>query len=296
MRKNNLLGDQHIRYGGYGGIAYHHISDTYIALFVNFISCGVWEAVYILDGLMKNKSSFRPDTLHADTHGQSEPVFGLARLLGIKLMPRMRTWNDVTFYRPDKAAKYQHIDNFFTDVADMDIIEIHYQDMMQVIISIHVGKVLPSMLLRKLGTHNKKNKLYRAFRELGRVERTLFLLRYISDPPFRHSIREKTTKIESYNDFLDWVAFGGTVIKSGDPTEQEKQLKYMNLVANAIMLHNIVDLTEVLKTMTAEGHTVTKDLVSRLSPYIRQHICRFGKYILDMEEKPEDLLPKSLQI
>jgi hypothetical protein len=27
---------------------------------------------------------------YADTEGQSEPVFGLCRLLGIKLMPRMR--------------------------------------------------------------------------------------------------------------------------------------------------------------------------------------------------------------
>ena len=47
LRENNLLGEQHIRYGRYGGIAYHHISATYIALFSNFIACGVWEAVYI---------------------------------------------------------------------------------------------------------------------------------------------------------------------------------------------------------------------------------------------------------
>ena len=28
LRENNLLGSRHIRYGGYGGIAYHHIADT----------------------------------------------------------------------------------------------------------------------------------------------------------------------------------------------------------------------------------------------------------------------------
>jgi TnpA family transposase len=38
LRENNLLGSRHIRYGGYGGIAYHHISDTYIALFTSFIT------------------------------------------------------------------------------------------------------------------------------------------------------------------------------------------------------------------------------------------------------------------
>ena len=53
-----------------GGIAYHHISDMYIALFSHFIVCGVWEAVYILDMLKKNTSDIQPDTLHADTQGQ----------------------------------------------------------------------------------------------------------------------------------------------------------------------------------------------------------------------------------
>jgi TnpA family transposase len=40
LHENNLIGSRHIRYGGYGGIAYHHIADTYIALFTSFISCG----------------------------------------------------------------------------------------------------------------------------------------------------------------------------------------------------------------------------------------------------------------
>jgi hypothetical protein len=46
LRENNLLGAHHVRYGKFGGIAYHHISDTYIALFSHFIACGIWEAVY----------------------------------------------------------------------------------------------------------------------------------------------------------------------------------------------------------------------------------------------------------
>jgi TnpA family transposase len=104
-RENNLLGSQHISYGAYGGIAYHHIADNYIALFMSFIPCGVWEAGHILDGRLKNQSKIRPDTLHVDTQGQSEPVFGLCRMLGIKLMPRMRGLSDVTFYRPAKSIR-----------------------------------------------------------------------------------------------------------------------------------------------------------------------------------------------
>jgi TnpA family transposase len=296
LRENNLLGERHIRYGGYGGIAYHHISATYIALFSKFIACGVWEAVYILDALLENRSDLQPDTVHADTQGQSEPVFGLAHLLGIKLFPRMRNWNDVTFYRPDKGTVYRHTDALFAKPIDWSLIETHWQDMMQVILSIQAGKILPSTLLRKLGSHSRKNKLNRAFRELGRVERTLFLLRYISEADFRQSIRAETTKIESYNDFLDWIGFGGPILKSGDPVEQAKQIKYMDLVANTIMLHNVSDLTDVLISMAAEGWPLTKELVGRLSPYMREHLRRFGQYRLDMDDLPPPLAPKPLGI
>ena len=283
LRENNLLGSQHIRYGAYGGIAYHHIADSYVALFTSFIPCGVWEAVHILDGLLKNRSEIQPDTLHADTQGQSEPVFGLCRLLGIKLMPRMRGLSDAIFYRPDKSIRYEHIDALFTGDARLGPDRhTHARDMIQVVLSIQAGRVMPSMLLRKLGTYNRKSLLYRAFRELGRVERTLFLLRYISNTEVRRIIRAETTKIETYNDFLDWVSFGGPVVKSGDPVEQEKQLKYASLVANAVMLSNVADMTEVLSAMAADGHPVTPGLVACTSPYIRGHIRRFGQFALDM--------------
>lgn len=296
LRENNLLGERHIRYGRYGGIAYHHISATYIALFSNFIACGVWEAVYILDALLQNRSDFEVDTVHADTHGQSEPVFALAYLLGIELLPRMRTWNDAVFYRPNNDARYRHIDAPFSKTVDWKLIETHWQDMIQVVLSIQAGLVLPSMLLRKLGSHSRQNRLYRAFRELGRVVRTLFLLRFVSEGDLRQSIRAETTKIESYNDFLDWIGFGGPVLKSGDPVEQLKQVKYMDLVANAIMLHNVADLTDVLSAMADEGLPVTRELASHTSPYMRDHLRRFGRYSLDMEDLPPALQPRPLPI
>ncbi|NKC02214.1 MAG: Tn3 family transposase [Pseudomonadales bacterium] len=191
---------------------------------------------------------------------------------------------------------YQHIDSLFTKTIDWSLIETHWQDMMQVILSIQAGKILPSTLLRKLGSHSRQNKLNKAFRELGRVERTLFLLRYTSEADFRQSIRAETTKIESYNDFLDWIGFGGTIVKSGDPVEQAKQIKYMDLVANTIMLHNVSDLTQVLNEMAVQGWELSKELLGRLSPYMREHLRRFGQYVLDMDDLPPPLMPGSLKI
>ena len=272
LRENNLLGPRHIRYGAYGGIAYHHIADTYIALFTSFIARGVWEAVHILAALLKNRSQIQPDALHADTQGQSKPAFGLCRLLGIKLLPRLRGLSDAVFYRPSTAIRYQHIDALFGEEIDWDLIATHARDMFQVALSIQAGLVMPSMLLRKLGAYSRRSLLYRAFRELGRVERTLFLLRFVSSIEVRRTIRAETTKIETFNDFLDWISFGGSVVKSGDPVEQEKQLKYASLVANTIMLSNVADMTAVLASMAKDKHPVTPGLVSCLSLYTREHI------------------------
>lgn len=124
----------------------------------------------------------------------------------------------------------------------------------------------------------------------------MFLLRYISEADFRRSIRAETTKVESYNEFLDWIGFGGPIPKSGDPIEQAKQVKYMDLVANTIMLHNVSDLTDVLSGMAAEGWSLTKELVGRLSPYTRDHLRRFGQFMLDMDDLPPPLAPKPLSI
>ena len=120
--EDNLFSEYHIRYGGYGGIGYYHVSDQYIALFSHFIPCGVYEAIYILDGLLKNESNIQPDTIHGDTHAQSETVFGLAYLLGIKLMPRIRNWKYLTFYKPDKKTIYKYIEGLFTDEINWELI------------------------------------------------------------------------------------------------------------------------------------------------------------------------------
>ena len=289
LRDNNLMGSYHVRYGRFGGIAYHHISDTYIALFSQFIHCGVWEAVYIIDGLLQNESELQPDIVHADTQGQSESVFGLAHLLGIKLMPRMRTWNKVAFYRPDTDTSFKHLDTLFTRVINWDLIETHWQDLMQVILSIRAGTVLPSTLLQRLNSNSRQSKLYQAFREVGRVMRTMFLLKFISDTPMRSHIIAETTKIESYHSFLDWLVFGGDTITTGDPIEQEKRIKYMDLVGNAIMLQNVADMTDILHQLRQEGMEITQEMVAHLSPYLTEHIKRFGDYWLDMNDLPDPL-------
>ena len=279
LYENNLLSERHIRYGGYGGIAYYHVSDDYIALFSHFIPCGVWEAVYILDGLTKNKSDIRPDTLHGDTQAQSAPVYALAYLLGIKLMPRIRNWKDLKWFRPAADGVYQNIDGLSTkEAVDWELIETHLPDLLQVAQSIQAGRISPSTILRKLGSASRKNKLYYAFRELGRVVRTGFLLEYIGDSELRQTIHAAQNRCEGFNKFAQWAYFGADAIGDNVRDNQLKIIKYNHLVANLVIFHNCHTMTLALKELEAEGVELTPELLAALSPYRTHHINRFGIY------------------
>lgn len=53
---------------------------------------------------------------------------------------------------------------------------------------------MPSAILRRLGTYTRKNRLYFAFRELGRAIRIAFLLGYIGSVDLRRTISAATNK------------------------------------------------------------------------------------------------------
>ena len=284
---NNLLAEHHIRYGQYGGIGYYHVSDQYIALFSNFIPCGVYEATYIFDGIIENESEIQPTTIHGDTGAQSEVVFAFAYLLAIQLMPRIRNFKHLKYYRPimSDGVIFEHIDSIFTnDKIDWDLIEAHYYDMLRVVMSIRSGKIKASTILRKLCTQSRKNKIYQAFRELGRVVRTMFLLNYINDIDLRRLIQAATCKSEEFNNFIHWVSLGrdGT-IEDNLRVNQKKTINFGRLVANAVMLHVVANMTNIINELTEEGLEVTENMRNGLSPYHGGHINRYGVFPLSMD-------------
>jgi TnpA family transposase len=274
---DNLLAETSIRYGGVGGIAYHYISDTYVALFSRFIPCGVWEAVHLIEGLLANESDIQPSTVHADTQGQSAPVFALATV-------------------------YPHTDALFGErgrnVIDWKLIERHWQDLMQVAISISEGRLSSATLMRRLRSNSRKNRIYKVFREVGRSVRTVALLRYLADPHLRARITAATNKVESYNGFSHWLGFGNNgILASNDPAEQEKQIKLNTLLANLVIFHNAIDIMDVVRSLAAEGWLITADQLGTMSPYLRAHISRFGAWATDdLARRPEAFNPVLVEV
>lgn len=133
-------------------------------------------------------------------------------------------------------------------------------------------------------------KLYFAFRELGKVIRTQFLLKYIGNVELRKLIQSETNKSEQFNGFAKTLFFGGEgIIAENIRHEQRKVVKYNHLVANMVILHNVVGMSRTLKALQEEGILINQEILEGLAPYRLQHINRFGDYTLDFRRKVESL-------
>ena len=262
-------------------------------MFSHFIPCGVFEAVYLFDGLLNNHSDIQPNTLHGDTHAQSLTVFGLAYLLGIKLMPRIRNFRQLAFYRAgtEAEAPCQHLDSLFSDTVDWDLIETHLPDMLRVVMSIKVGKISASTILRKLGTNSRKNKLFKAFHALGSAVRTGFLMEYIHDAKLRATVQGATNKSESFNAFIQWLAFGDMGrLRTNNREELRKRIKYNHLVANCVILYNVSEMNRILHELAQEGYPITPEAMAGMNPYGTGHIIRLGQYNVDVNRPLPSIL------
>ena len=67
-----------------------------------------------------------------------------------------------------------------------------------------------------------------------------------------------------------------------DPEEQQKRVRYTDIVANALMLQNVADLTDALEKLRQRGYPVQSENVAHLSAYMTEHLQRFGKYTLKL--------------
>ena len=68
------------------------------------------------------------------------------------------------------------------------LIEQQLGQVLRLAASIQQGTVPASLILRKLGSYPRQNSLALGLREIGRVERTLFMLAWLEDPALRRRV------------------------------------------------------------------------------------------------------------
>ena len=63
------------------------------------------------------------------------------------------------------------------------------------------------------------------------------------------------------------------------------------LLPNLLIFHTAVGMTRVLDDLTAEGYgpAITAEALAGTSPYLTEHLNRFGSYVLDLSTPPPPL-------
>jgi hypothetical protein len=110
----------------------------------------------------------------------------------------------------------------------------------------------------------------------------------------RQEVTAMTNKVEGYHSFSKWLRFGGEVVAENDPDEQQKYLRYNDLLASAVILQNVIDMSQIIAELRREGWTITEEDLSLLSPYLTPGVKRFGEYGLDFERELEPSIQQIL--
>ena len=112
------------------------------------------------------------------------------------------------------------------------------------------------------------------------------------DESLRRTVHKGTTKVERHHKFAKHLAFGsGGHLRSSDPGDQEKAIVYDELVTNAVALQNVVDQTQALHMLMAQGVSIRPADLAFLSPYATSKLKRFGEYPTDL--KPDAKLTRT---
>jgi TnpA family transposase len=246
------------------------------------------EAVYVLDGLYGHETRIEIDEHYVDTGGASDHVFSLFTLGGKRVAPRLRDLKDWRLHAFEDADAYPTLKHHIGDRIDAPAIREGWDEALRVGVSIEDRVVAPSTVLKKLAALPKTNVLSRALREIGRIERTLFMIEWYSSPELRDRCRAGLNKGEAGNKLTRAVFFHERgEIRDGSFESQAFRASGLNLVVSAIVLWNTVYLSRAVENLRAEGHDLPDDVIRHVSPQIWEHINLTGIYDWMREPQPE---------
>ncbi|BBL22488.1 hypothetical protein ACRAD_31590 (plasmid) [Acinetobacter radioresistens DSM 6976 = NBRC 102413 = CIP 103788] len=263
-----------------GRLFYTHISDQYAPFSSKLINVGVRDSTYVLDGLLYHESDLRIEEHYTDTAGFTDHVFALMHMLGFRFAPRIRDLGDTKLYIPKSDIDYAALKPMIGGTLNIKQIRTHWDDILRLAASIKQGTVTASLMLRKLGSYPRQNGLALALRELGRIERTLFILDWLQSVELRRRVQAGLNKGEARNALARAVFFYRLgEIRDRSFEQQRYRASGLNLVTAAIVLWNTVYLERATNALRGHGRTVDDTLLQYLSPLGWEHINLTGDYL-----------------
>ena len=237
----------------------------------------------MVEGAIRHGTTLKVEGNYVDTHGQSEIGFGITRLLGFDLLPRIKQINRVRLYRPvaGQPDAYPLLAPALTRPIRWDLVEQNYDQMIKYATAIRQGTASTEAILRRF-TRSASHPTYQAMLEVGRAQRTSFVARYLRRRELQREITEGLNVIEAFNGANSVIYYGkGGEIASNRKDEQEITVLCLRILQAALVYVNTLLLQDVL----AEddwADTLTVEDRRGLTPLFWQHVLPYGEVKLDM--------------
>ena len=242
------------------------------------------EAAYVIDGLLYHEADLSIATHHTDGGGVSDHVFALAYLLGFHFAPRIPNLAERRLYTFGPANTWPVFEPFIAGHVDEKLVTAHWNDVLRLATSVRTGAASASLLLKRLGAYPRQNGLGLALREIGRIERTLFILDWFELPGLRRQATVELNKGEARNALARAVCFHRLGrLRDRAAGAQQYRASGLALVTTAIALWNTVYLGRALDELRRSGEIVPDPLLAHLAPVGWQHINLTGDYLWDSD-------------
>jgi TnpA family transposase len=282
LQASSLLGSFYPRYFGYYERAftiYSHLSNQFSVFSTQVISCSPREALYVLDGLLQNDTLLRPREHYTDTHGFTEQLFALCYLLGYSFMPRLRDLADQQLYRATSDVSVGQLQPLFHGTADVALIREQWDQLVRVAASLRNRSAPAHVVLQRLTTASPSDRVAKALTALGRIIKTIFILRYIHEDPLRRRIQLQLNRGEARHEVARWLFFANRgEFRTGDYEEIMNKASCLSLLSNAVVVWNTVAMEKIVAQLRANGQDVQDTHLARVSPLLHQHIIPNGTY------------------
>lgn len=268
------------KYGNEPGIkAYTHVSDQYAPFATQVIPATVSEAPYILDGLLMNEAGRKIKEQYADTGGFTDLVFAATSLLGYHFHPRIRDLSSKRLHVFDLRAVPKELKGLTGDkIREAKIVE-NWPDVLRCIATMLSGRMQPSHLLKKLAARPRQHELALALREIGRVERTLFIIEWLLDTDMQRRAHIGLNKGEAHHALKGALRIGRQgEIRDRTTEGQHFRIAGLNLLTAIIIYWNSKQLGNAVARRQRAGLDCPPELLAHISPLGWAHIILTGEY------------------
>ena len=268
------------KYGHEPGLkAYTHVSDQFGPFATQTIPATVNEAPYILDGLLMTDAGQKIREQYADTGGFTDHVFAVTALLGFQFIPRIRDLPSKRLYLFDPASCPKELKGLIGGKIKEPLITANWPDILRSAATMVTGAMPPSQLLRKFASYPRQHELAVALREIGRVERTLFIIDWLLDADMQRRAQIGLNKGEAHHALKNALRIGRQgEIRDRTTEGQHFRMAGLNLLAATIIYWNTKHLGHAVSDRRRAALDCSPDLLAHISPLGWAHILLTGEY------------------